>query len=238
LPAHAFETVVLPHLEAARSLAWQIMRNDADGEDVSQEAVARALRFFDGFAGRNPRAWLLQIVRNTAYHFLRQDRARERGAASYEVLHPDDAANDQTPERLVFRATGRRLLNEAVGALPSGFRRVFMLRELEGLSYKEIAAAIGIPIGTVMSRLSRARRQLRDLLGAGASTVHDASEEGRRLAPEQRLAAAQPRLHPEPRDDCRGVEDDVLAGDDAADHAGRSLRGPALLHASGFPAAA
>ena len=159
----SFEAVVLPHMRAGYNLARWLLRNDQDAEDVTQEAIVRAFRFVDGFNGDNPRAWLLTVVRNSAYTFLQQNRARELGTEFDEVLHSEPASNgrtSETPEVLVLRSAQQRLLNEAVDALPVEFREVFVLREMEGLSYKEIADMARIPIGTVMSRLSRARRQL------------------------------------------------------------------------------
>ena len=159
----SFEQLVLPHLPAGYNLARWLLRNEHDAEDVMQEAVLRAFRFFDGFTGTNPRAWLLTVVRNSAYTFLQQNRARELGTEFDEELHTEAVSNGRTsdtPEVLLLRSAQQRFLNEAVEALPVEFREVFVLREMEGLSYKEIADLARIPIGTVMSRLSRARRQL------------------------------------------------------------------------------
>jgi len=159
---------VLPHMRAGYNLARWLLRNDQDAEDVTQEAIVRAFRFFDGFNGDNPRAWLLTVVRNSAYTFMQQNRARELGTEFDEVLHSEPASNgrtSETPEVLVLRSAQQRLLNQAVEALPVEFREVFVLREMEGLSYKEIADVARIPIGTVMSRLSRARRQLQATVG-------------------------------------------------------------------------
>jgi RNA polymerase sigma-70 factor (ECF subfamily) len=159
----SFEQVVLPHMRAGYNLARWLLRNDHDAEDVMQEAIVRAFRFFDGFSGTNPRAWLLTVVRNSAYSFLQQNRPRELGTEFDEELHTEPASNgrtSETPEVLLLRSAQQRFLNEAVEALPVEFREVFLLREMEGLSYKEIADLARIPIGTVMSRLSRARRQL------------------------------------------------------------------------------
>ena len=164
----SFEAVVLPHMRAGYNLARWLLRNDQDAEDVTQEAIVRAFRFFDGFNGDNPRAWLLTVVRNSAYTFMQQNRARELGTEFDEVLHSEPASNgrtSETPEVLVLRSAQQRLLNQAVEALPVEFREVFVLREMEGLSYKEIADVARIPIGTVMSRLSRARRQLQATVG-------------------------------------------------------------------------
>jgi RNA polymerase sigma-70 factor (ECF subfamily) len=159
----SFEELVLPHARAAWNLARWLLRNDHDAEDVVQEAIVRALRFFDGFRGDNPRAWLLAVVRNSAYSFLQRNRARELGTPFDEDLHAEPVAI--TPEVLLLRSVQKRSLDQAVEALPVEFREVFVLRELEGLSYKEIAEVARIPIGTVMSRLSRARRQLQSALG-------------------------------------------------------------------------
>lgn len=163
-----FEELVLPHLGAAYNLARWLLRNEQDAEDVTQEAIVRAVRFFAGFRGDNPRAWLLTVVRNSAYSFLQRNRAGELGLKFDEDLHTAPESHGQvaeSPEVLVLRAAEQRLLNRAVEALPVEFREVFVLRELEGLSYREIADLAGIPIGTVMSRLSRARRQLRAAVG-------------------------------------------------------------------------
>ena len=163
----SFEDLVLPHSRAAYNLARWLVRNDQDAEDVTQEAIVRAFRFFDGFSGDNPRAWLLTVVRNSAYTFLQQKRPRELDAEFDEVVHTETASNGrtpETPEALVLGTARQRCLNDAVEGLPVEFREVFVLREMEGLSYKEIAFLARIPIGTVMSRLSRARRQLQAAL--------------------------------------------------------------------------
>ena len=165
MPDHvaSFEQLVLPHLQAAYNLARWLLRNDQDAEDVMQEASVRAFRSFDGIRGNNPRAWLLAVVRNSAYTFLQQNRARQLATEFDEDLHVEQALSaraPETPEVLLLRSAQQRVLNEAVEALPIEFREVFVLREMEELSYREIADVARIPIGTVMSRLSRARRQL------------------------------------------------------------------------------
>jgi len=169
LPDHAasFEQLVLPHLQAGYNLARWLLRNDADAEDVMQEAMVRAFRYFGSFSGLNPRAWLLAVVRNSAYTFLRQNRARELGTEFDETQHagPAEEQTSETPEVLLLRSAQQRFLNRAVEGLPVEFREVFVLREMEGLSYKEIADLANVPIGTVMSRLSRARRRLQTELG-------------------------------------------------------------------------
>jgi RNA polymerase sigma-70 factor (ECF subfamily) len=154
-----FEQAVLPHLEAAYNLARWLTRNDHDAEDVVQEAFLRAYQFFAGFHGTDGRAWLLATVRNTCYTWLERNRAREPVAVFDEEKHgaADSAAN---PLSRVLQSEDRQLLRQAVEALPAEYREVIVLRELEGLSYKDIAAIVDVPLGTVMSRLARARDRL------------------------------------------------------------------------------
>jgi RNA polymerase sigma-70 factor, ECF subfamily len=162
-PSSAFDQVVLPHLDAAYNLARWLTRNGHDAEDVVQEAFLRALKFFGGFHGGNPRAWLLTIVRNSCYDWLRRNRPSEVPAEFDEELHsPVDPS--PTPEDLVMGQADRVRLREALETLPLAWREVLILRELEGLSYKEIADVAGIKIGTVMSRLARARSGLQQQL--------------------------------------------------------------------------
>jgi len=156
-----FEQLVLPHKDNAFNLARWIMRNRVDAEDVAQEAFLRACRFFRGFHGGDARAWLLQIVRNTCYSWLEKNRPRELMVEFEEELHPQAAA---TPESIAVAGEDRERLVRALENLPPRFREVLVLRELEGCSYKEIAAITSMPIGTVMSSLSRARRQLHSTL--------------------------------------------------------------------------
>jgi RNA polymerase sigma factor (sigma-70 family) len=155
-----FETEVLPHLDAAYNLARWLTRNGQDAEDVVQEAFLRALRFFVGFRGGNARAWLLKIVRNTYYTRVRQNRPRESTTAFDEEIHSGEIAS-LSPETLMLQDADGRLLRHALEELPANFREVLVLRELEGLSYKEIADVADIPLGSVMSSLSRARERLR-----------------------------------------------------------------------------
>jgi RNA polymerase sigma factor (sigma-70 family) len=164
-----FEEAVLPHLDAAYNLARWLTRNKQDAEDVVQEAYLRAFRFFGGFHGGNSRTWLLTIVRNTCYTWLHQNRAGQP-AAFDEQVHTD-TAQSQSPETLLLRKADGQLLNHALEELPAAFREVLVLLELEGLSYKEIAEILGIPIGTVMSRLARARHRLRELLSGHFSNT-------------------------------------------------------------------
>ena len=154
-----FERKVLPHLDAAYNLARFLMRNDQDAEDVVQEAALRAFRFFASFRGENSRAWFLSIVRNTSFTVLKRNRPDEANVVFDEELH-----GAQTPPLeagvALDRAQDRQTIRAAIEQLPPEFRETITLRELEGLSYKEIADIAGAPIGTIMSRLARARRQL------------------------------------------------------------------------------
>ena len=149
-----FERQVLPHVDAAYNLARWLTHDDHDADDVLQEAMLRAFRHFAGLRGE-ARPWLLAIVRNACWSWLRANRPAELPAAEDEL--ESDAPG---PEALAAREFDRRTLNEAIAALPLPFREALVLRELEDLPYKEIAAIAGIPIGTVMSRLSRARKLL------------------------------------------------------------------------------
>jgi RNA polymerase sigma-70 factor (ECF subfamily) len=162
-----FDRAVLPHLDAAYDLARWLTRNDQDAEDVLQTAALRALQFFDGFHGANARAWLLTIVRNTFYTWLDAQHRGHEAVPFDEEVHATESAGGVTlsqPEADLLRRVDSRFLREGFEALPLPLREVMVLRELEGLSYKEIAAVAAVPIGTVMSRLSRARRQLQDFL--------------------------------------------------------------------------
>ena len=157
----SFEVFVVPHMGAAYNLARWLTRNDHDAEDVVQEAYLRAYRFFDGYHGGDFRAWLLTIVRNTCYTWLQQNRK------PFVVLDEDMAESDwahSNPETLLLRNIDANLLRQAIEELPLEFREAIVLRELEGLSYKEIAAIACVPLGTVMSRLARARDRLQSKL--------------------------------------------------------------------------
>ena len=158
-----FEEVVLPHLDAAYNLARWLAGNEHDAEDIVQEAFLRAFRFMGGFRGGNSRSWLLTIVRNTAYTWLRKNH----GPIVY--LGEDELAEIEDPAALggdvaLLRNADAGRLRAALQQLPVEFREALVLRELEGLSYKEIAEVADVPIGTVMSRLARARKQLQELL--------------------------------------------------------------------------
>ncbi len=163
-----FEQLVLPHLDAAHNLARWLTRNPQDAEDVAQEACLRAFKFFDGFSGQNARGWLLRIVRNTFYTWVEQN-PRRRETLSLDELTPGMEMQLAESDDMVHKSINAELLRKLLGDLPVEFREVIVLRELEGFSYKEIASIANIPIGTVMSRLSRARRLLENrLVGATA----------------------------------------------------------------------
>jgi RNA polymerase sigma-70 factor, ECF subfamily len=174
-----FEQAVLPHLDAAYNLARWLMRNDQDAQDVAQEAYLRAFRFFPGFRGGNARAWLLKIVRNTCYTWLHANRPLQDAAEFDERLFPPDS-RARNPEEAVLQNDSDSLVRKALEELPSNFREVLILRELEGMSYREIADITGMPAGTVMSSLSRARGRLRQIL-AGLMSV-DTVPSSRRMS--------------------------------------------------------
>lgn len=154
-----YENTVVPHLDAARRLAWWLMRNEADAEDVVQEAALRAFRYFSTFTGGDGRAWFMKIVRNASYEWL--GRSRQAVEDPFvEEEHPA-VSTDFDPEMLLLRADDATLVARAMDRLPNRFHQVLALREFEGLSYQELAAATDVPIGTVMSRLSRARAAFR-----------------------------------------------------------------------------
>jgi RNA polymerase sigma factor (sigma-70 family) len=165
----SFEEVVLPHLDAAFNYARWLTKNDADAEDVVQDAYVRALRFFSSLRDENARAWLFTIVRNTWYGRF----PRRAGSAVVNVA--DEDADDRAdvslnPEAQMIQQQTVERVRRALETLPADFREVLVLRELEGLSYKEIAAVVGIPLGTVMSRLARARERLADVLVTSNTT--------------------------------------------------------------------
>jgi RNA polymerase sigma-70 factor (ECF subfamily) len=162
-----FEQAALPHLDAAYNLARWLTRNDHDAQDVVQESFLRALKFFGGFRGGDGRAWLLAIVRNTCYDWMRRNR-RYEPLADFDEEVRDMESDAPGPEALLLRTVESQLLGQALEDLPIEFREVVILRDLEEMSYKEIADIAGLPIGTVMSRLARARRRLHQSLAPGA----------------------------------------------------------------------
>ena len=154
-----FEEAVLPHLDAAYNLARWMTRDEHDAEDVVQEAYCRALRFFAGFRGGDGRAWILAVVRHTGYTWLKRNKSRDLATSFDEEIH-SGASDAMNPEKRLLRMEDQQSVRQAVEELPLELREVVVLRELEGLSYKEIAAIAEIPLGTVMSRLARARERL------------------------------------------------------------------------------
>jgi len=165
--ADAFEKAVLPHLPAAFRLARWLARDPHDAEDVLQEAYLRAFRYFGTFSGADPRTWLLAIVRNTFHTYREKNPAGAEVDEASAVDGGDGVAasrREASPEEALDAVSERARIDAAIRALPAEFREVVVLRELEGLSYKEIASVAKIPIGTVMSRLSRGREDLRRLL--------------------------------------------------------------------------
>ena len=158
-----FETAVLPHLDSAYTLARYLLRDPHDAEDAVQEAYLRALRHFGGFRGEEPRAWLLAIVRNTCHSWRRSHRRDAFTTEFNEEVHSDEVAEVGADAELERRESIEGL-REALERLPAEFREVLVLRELEELSYKEIAHVIGAPVGTVMSRLARARDRLQRMV--------------------------------------------------------------------------
>ena len=157
-----FEQVVMPHLDAAYNLARWLMRRDHDAEDVVQEAYLRAFKMFDQYHGGDARCWLLTIVRNTCYTWL--SRSREPSNASFDEALHDVPTYTLNPEIILQQRSDRETIRRAVDELPLEFREVLILREFEGFSYQEIASAANVPVGTVMSRLARARSRLQQAL--------------------------------------------------------------------------
>jgi RNA polymerase sigma-70 factor (ECF subfamily) len=164
----SFRLAVLPHLDSAYNLARWLTRSDPDAEDVVQESVLRALRYFDRFHGGDARPWLMGIVRNTFYSWYERNRMQRASTPFDETVHGPElteaAPADDNPETLLLRKQDRGRVRQALEALALEFREVLVLRELEDLSYKEIAVLIDAPLGTVMSRLARARKQLAEAL--------------------------------------------------------------------------
>jgi RNA polymerase sigma-70 factor (ECF subfamily) len=162
-----FNEAVLPHLDAAYNLARWLTRNDQDAEDVVQEASMRAFKYWKGFSGRDCRSWLFAIVRNTFYSSLRDRSAQPELKPDGEVDDIDDGIPN--PEIVLLQKADREMLRAALEDLPVEYREAIVLREMEGLSYKEIADISSVPIGTVMSRLARARKRLQIHLTNSAS---------------------------------------------------------------------
>lgn len=175
-----FEQRVLPHLDAAFNLARWLVGNDHDAQDLAQESCVRALKYFASFHGTDARAWLLTIVRNTTFTWLRQHRMQEL-TIPIEDDHFDSASaaseivglSSSNPETQLSQQADADQLRQAIEQLPVEFREVMVLRELEELPYKQIASITGVPVGTVMSRLARARKRLQQILKSGAAAPQD-----------------------------------------------------------------
>jgi RNA polymerase sigma factor (sigma-70 family) len=174
-----FRTVVLPHLDAAYNLAYWLVGNRTDAEDVVQGASLCALRFMRGYAGGNARAWMLRIVRNNAYSWLRKNHSA--ATVTVEDIEAVEAAcaksvdaYGETPEAGLIAKAAAEDLRRAIAALPPLFRETLVLRDVEGLEYREIAVATDVSIGTVMSRLATARRRLAAIVGTEIERVSGA----------------------------------------------------------------
>ena len=161
----SFEAAMLPHLDAAHNLARWLLRNEQDAQDVVQEAYLRAFKSFGGFHGSNGRAWLLTIVRNTSYTLLKKNHAVDLTTTFDEEIH-GSGRESVSPATILEHAEDAELVKQAMDELPAEFREILALRHQEGLSYKEIADIAQIPLGTVMSRLARARDKLKECLAA------------------------------------------------------------------------
>jgi len=162
-PLQNFEEVALPHLRAAYNLARWLTRDETDAEDVVQEAYLRAYKHFGSFHGGDGRPWVLAIVRNTCYTWMQHNRSPELTISLDDDLHEIEN-KDLNPEALLLQSADTQMVRQALEELPVEFREVIVLRELEDLSYKQIADVVDIPMGTVMSRLARARKRLQQIL--------------------------------------------------------------------------
>jgi RNA polymerase sigma-70 factor (ECF subfamily) len=171
-----FEQAALPHLNSAYNLARWLTRNEQVAEDIVQEAYLRAFRFYDRARGDDLRPWLLKIVRNTYYTWLRQNRVQESIDSDSDLAGRDQYFGN--PEEAAIQNDSRLLLQRALETLSPRLREMLILRELEGMSYKEISAVAGVPTGTVMSSLSRARARLRQSVTDLTTVRSDATQTG------------------------------------------------------------
>jgi RNA polymerase sigma factor (sigma-70 family) len=159
-----FEEIMLPHLNAAHNLARWLTRNDHDAQDVVQEAYLRAFRFFDSYKGGDGKAWVLEIVRNTCFTWGRREKRNLANVAFDEAAHAP-AVQGPNQEETLMDVANRSILRDCIEKLPEAFREVLVMRELEEMSYRQIADVTSLPAGTVMSRLSRARTRLEECVG-------------------------------------------------------------------------
>jgi RNA polymerase sigma-70 factor (ECF subfamily) len=196
-----FDQDALPHLNGAYNLARWLTGNDQDAEDIVQEAYLRALRFYHGFRGGDARPWLLKIVRNTYYTWSRQNpTGRFTDFDADPAVGDQDLANSSlaNPEEILMRKSGALILRTALQALPSRSREILILRELEEMSYNEISTLVGVPMGTVMSTLSRARARLRqavtDLTNAVARPEAESDEALSASCPDAPSASSRSEL--------------------------------------------
>jgi len=166
-----FELTMWPHMRAAYNLARWLVRNDHDAEDIVQESFLKAYKAQESFRGSEAKTWMLSIVRNTAMDFLRRYKSPITMTLDEPGYEPQDDSPD--PERVLLEQSRRDRVRQAISHLEPEFREAIVLREIEGLSYKEIAAVLNIPMGTVMSRLSRARNLLLVELGGTKEVQHD-----------------------------------------------------------------
>jgi RNA polymerase sigma-70 factor (ECF subfamily) len=162
--ADRFEALILPHLDAAYTLARYLLRDEHDAQDAVQDAALRAFRHFDGFNGGDPRAWFLVIVRNCCLTWRRRHQ-NDRLTIPFTDDHLSIARDGRETDAEAIAKSDRAAIERAIAELPVEFREVIVLRELEGMSYAQIGDVVGAPIGTVMSRLSRARKRLAAVLG-------------------------------------------------------------------------
>jgi RNA polymerase sigma-70 factor (ECF subfamily) len=165
--AEQFEELVLSHLDDAYTLARYLLRDEHDAQDAVQDAALRAFRHFGGFRHGDPRSWFLAIVRNSCYDFHKSHRI-ERSSVPFSDDDADAIADPRSADELVLEGSESDRVRAAVDALPAELKEVIVLRELSELSYREISEVVGMPMGTVMSRISRARARLGAVLGAGS----------------------------------------------------------------------
>ena len=159
----SFEEIVLPHLDAAYTLARYLLRDEQAAQDVVQDAFLRAIRHFDGYRGANARAWLLAIVRNCCATWRDKERS-EHAFVEFDEREHSGAQEESTPEIFLMRSNTAESFRRALDSLPREARETLVLRDVQGLSYEEIALTLGTPIGTVMSRLARARKRMQAAL--------------------------------------------------------------------------